>query len=76
MWELVCWMPNIWGTLQCLYNCIELNCVETCRILVGNTLGRLDFLWKFLAKSSEFLGFFSNLIENAETRVYMTLVVV
>ena len=27
---------NIWTTLDCLYNCIELNCLETCRILDGN----------------------------------------
>ena len=29
-------MLNISCTLQCLYNCIELNCLETCRILAGN----------------------------------------
>ena len=35
-YESVGWMLNILQTLQCLYNCIELNCVETCRILAGN----------------------------------------
>ena len=32
----VVWMSNILQALQCLYNCIELNCLETCRILAGN----------------------------------------